>query len=291
MWRRVGAEPHASTAAARRDGELLPGGTGKLRNRGVLGRVCWWPHAHHWAQRPLAKPCPCSQLLCVLLCPVPLCSPAQLSHPAPHLDLMGRPGWTTALHGVRWLLKWPQAGTQLLLLTRGKQMEEGWWSLPWGAASSHHVLHTRLWGASHLKSLMLQEQPPGLQRCQLELCEPGHFILCSNLPLWLGEYGNWLLPLLLSGGVSYAGSISIGAVPAHTELDIWVPGITEGYFPGTSIEEPAKSWRHPAFTIRCLWFNKDSWGILYLFLSWKRPMKTIFLCLAKIFLQQLLSFH
>lgn len=75
-------EPHACTAAARRDGELLSGDSAELRNWDTLDAACWQPHAHCWAQHPLAKPCQASQLSCVTLCPMPppalqLGSPAQ----------------------------------------------------------------------------------------------------------------------------------------------------------------------------------------------------------------------
>lgn len=141
-WKRVGATPRASTAAAQRGSELLPGGTAEQRNRGVLGMVCWWPcargragsgkHSIPWpspARAPSSHAC---------LCPMPPSRPCLALPPCPSSGADMRPRWTITLRGVWLLFKWPKAGvcTQLLLLTHGKQMEEGWQSLPWAAAGS-----------------------------------------------------------------------------------------------------------------------------------------------------------
>lgn len=167
----------------------------------------------------------------------------------------------------------------------GKQVEDGWWSpAPW---AMHRTSRTssalaQVCHVASSKSLGQHSWFPGSLEVPVWAVAHTQFqclVLLSVLSLWGGGY-NKLLPVLRCRGADYTGALGTP-----------VPGTTEDCFPGTSWGEPAKSWRHPAFAIRCLWFNKDSWGILYLFLSWKRPMKAIFLSLAKIFLWQLSSFH
>lgn len=207
----------------------------------------------------------------------------------PHGEPMERSGRTATHCGFWWCLKWPQAGMcttldlaamasrwrmaggprHLGLCTglrgRSPQPWHRFAMWPWAShsdnthASLHESLEVPVWALAHTQFQCL--------------------VLLSVLSLWGGGY-NKLLPVLRCRGADYTGALGTP-----------VPGTTEDCFPGTSWGEPAKSWRHPAFAIRCLWFNKDSWGILYLFLSWKRLMKAIFLSLAKIFLWQLSSFH
>lgn len=207
MWKQVGAETHASTAAPpQRHGRAeTPGRAG----HGVPAAPRSWPSGGQKGQHPLAWTCLHSQLLPLPLPHAALTPRARLSCPAPRPEPTGRPRWTTALCGVRLLLKYPEAGvcTQPSLPTCGKQTEMARRCLQLGTATSqqpscaaHKASRTRspvlaqklaMWPwASLLKPLSLQQQCPGLQRCQLEPCEPGLFTLCSNLPLWHGEYGN-----------------------------------------------------------------------------------------------------
>lgn len=168
----------------------------------------------------------------------------------------------------------------------GKQVEDGRWSpAPWAMHRTSWKKSSALAQVCHValsKSLGQRSCFPGSLEVPVWALAHTQFqclVLLSVLSLWGGGY-NKLLPVLRCRGADYTGALGTP-----------VPGTTEDCFPGTSWGEPAKSWRHPAFAIRCLWFNKDSWGILYLFLSWKRLMKAIFLSLAKIFLWQLSSFH
>lgn len=155
---------------------------------------------------------------------------------------------------------------------------EAWWS-----QATQRTVRKRssvLAQTCHVATSKPCEEPSCFPRRQHELCEHSS----------LYEIGNVTDHFQLRCKEGLHWQCWHGSSPCwHSTMG--TPGAAEGYFPGTSWEEPAKSWRHPAFTVRCLRFNRDSWGILYLFLSWKRLMKAIFLSLAKTFLWQLLSFH
>lgn len=237
------------------------------------------------------------------------CALAQLCHSAPCPEPTERPRWTAVLHGVQLLLKWPEVGvcTQPLLLTHGKQVETAQWSLPQGTATSQQpssaahkalrrgypVLAQRfamwLWASvskpSRSSNNLQVFKGVSWSSVRLDASSSTVIYLCDVLNM----AANCFLFCCLEGLTAWAVSVQnqfllIQGFGHRSNWHCW------GLFPSTS-REPAKIWEHPAFTIRCLQFNKDSWGILYLFLSWKRPMKTIFLCLAKVFLWQILCSH
>lgn len=153
--------------------------------------VCWtWPCAEHSVLRPSPGQLPSS---CCASVPC-----QQLGSPPHSLRQNWSEAWiTTTLH-ILLLLERHEAGNYT-------QPTESRWKrvshLSWGTEGSKDkasrrrspVLAQRLamlpW-ASVLKTFMIQQQAPDLQRCELELCASGHFMLCSNIPLDMGNCGN-----------------------------------------------------------------------------------------------------
>lgn len=264
----------------------------KLRTWGVLDTALCW------AQCPQAKPWPAPRLL-QCLCPMPA---AWLSSPPPQAE----PIRSLQNNYAVYLVAFGATGIRELHPAHRKQMEEGQWSLPWGTEVSQDkasrrrspVLAQRLvvlpW-ASLLKIYMIQHQSPDLKGVSWSSV---HLDTSYSALIYLCDMGNMVTNFsffcCLQGSTMWAVSVQEQPLLVAPERVISpVLSTREGYFPGTSRREPATSWQHPAFTIRCLWFNKDSWGqTTVLFIS--PPEKTNennFSLPAKIFLWQLLNFH
>lgn len=149
--------------------------------------------------------------------------------------------------------------------------------------------------ASLLKSYTIQHQSPDLKGVSWSSV---HLDTSCSALIYLCDMGdtasNFSLFCCLQGSTMCAVSVQEQPLLVAPERVIsLVLSTRESYFPGTSRREPVKSWEYPAFTSRCLWFNKDSWGqTTVLFIS--SPEKTNennFSLPAKIFLWQILNFH
>lgn len=266
----------------------------------MLDTVCWWPLTHGWELHPLAEPLPALPAHTY----VPLC-PALLGFPTQPLIQASQWGnldeqlccvafrcfWSDWRQGIAPLQPafpadpWKTDGRRLVVPAMGK---------------------SQLPAVSMCCTQGLEKDPcPGTETCRVALSKSlitchGPAATSRSSRVLAGALWFWTLRLLpqctsvtweiwqlttsysVAWRIQLSGQCQSGSSSClHRVLNIWALRITEDYFPRTSRKEPTKSWWHPAFTTRCLWFNKDSWENIYLFLSWKRPMKTIFLCLCQ----------
>lgn len=166
--------------------------------------ACWtWPCAEHSVLRPSPGQ-PSSSCSASVQC-------QQLGSATHPLRQNWSETWITTMLHIWLLLEWHEAGNYT-------QPKENRWRRVSGPCHGEQkqpiqgfkekVTYpgTETCPATLSKSLKNLHDPAtgsGLQRCGL--CASVLFMLCSNISLWHGEYGNWLLPLLLSGGV---GSVS-----------------------------------------------------------------------------------